>query len=146
MKKVIYDIKFREEEYPVKIEIKKKFKIIPPLEQRKAKFLIKIKEREKEVPGRIRCYLINPENEDVIHKVEFTKEKEVEVGFGYAGYYKWCCGSRMSEYIEPTWVTRISDIVGYKIFRVYSIYELVTVIGAFAAIIAAITGFLALLT
>ena len=154
MRKVIYERELGEEKYPVEIEIKKRFKIIPPLEQRKTKFLLGLTESVKfpldpNTPRKISCYLINPEDDYVIREVEFTGDEEVEVEFGSAGNYRWCCGSPKSGGIdispgELTRIIQIKELVGYKTFRVYSRYELVTVIGAVAAVIAAITGFLAL--
>lgn len=150
MRKVTYDTKRIKEALPVKVGIKKKFGIIPLLEQRKTTFLIQITRKEEELPERIHCYLITPNDEDIIHTEDFLrpfKETKVEVVFQHPGYYSWCCGSNMqSTYTDspPMSTYMILNIVGYKSFRVYSIFELITVIGAFAAIIAAITGIITL--
>ena len=150
MKKVICDTKCREEDLPVKVEIKKKFGIIPPLEGRKTTFLMKITKKEEDLPEKIHCCLITPKDEDIIHTEDFIrpfKEKKVGIKFQYPGYYSWCCGSNMQfTHIDnpPMSMSQILNVVGYKSFRVYSIFELITVIGAFAAIIAAITGILTL--
>ena len=150
MRKVIYDAKRINKDLPVKVGIKKKLGVIPSLEQRKTTFLIKITRKEEELPEKIHCYLITPNDEDIIHTEDFIrpfKEKKVEILFQHPGFYSWCCGSNIqSAYTDspPMLTYRILSIVGYKSFRVYSIFELITLIGAFAAIIAAITGILTL--
>lgn len=45
---------------------------------------------DQNTPRKMSCYLINPEDDYVLREVEFTREKEVEVEFGYAGNYRWC--------------------------------------------------------
>lgn len=99
MKEVICDIGHREEDLPVKVEIKKNFGIIPPLEGRKTIFLIKITKKEEELPEIIHCHLIAPKDfDDIIHTEDFKRpfrEKKVEIVFQYPGYHRWCCGSKM---------------------------------------------------
>ena len=155
MKEVICDIGHREEDLPVKVEIKKNFGIIPPLEGRKTIFLIKITKKEEELPGIIHCHLIAPKDEDIIHTEDFKRpfrEKKVEIVFQYPGYHRWCCGSKMqSTYrdLPSSEYHQILNIVGYKSFRVYQIFEfIIAIIGAVLAVIAvfitAITGILTL--
>ena len=150
MQNVTYDRKRINEDLPVKVGIKKKFGIIPCLEKGKTTFLIKVIREEEIVPERISCYLITPNEDSIIHTEDFIipfKEKKVEIVFQHPGYYSWCCGSNAQySYTDspPMSTSMILNIVGYKSFRVYSIFELITVIGAFAAIIAAITGILTL--
>lgn len=141
----MYDTRRIKEDLPVKVGIKKKFGIIPRLEHRKTTFLIKITRKKEELPEKIHCCLITPNDEDIIHTEDFIrpfKDKKVEIVFQHPGYYSWCCGSDVGyAYMDtPARFYNIENIVGYKSFRVYSIFELITFIGAFAAIIAAITG------
>ena len=147
MREVNCGKKAGEEAYPVTITIKKKFKILPPLEQKNTKFFIEVRNGENIKP-KIGCHLINPADDAIIHETEVTKGKEIVVKLDSAGYYKWCCGLTKSRQMSDDGlsITSIRDVVGYKSFRVYSTYEVITFIGAVAAIIAAITGIFALVT
>jgi hypothetical protein len=135
------------EAYPVTITIKKKFNILPPLEQTNTKFLVEVRNIKNITPS-IRCHLINSAKGTLVHEGAITKGKEIGIKIESAGYYKWRCGLKVigdSSDDGGSSVT-LTDIVGYKSFRVYSTYEVITLIGAIAAIIAAITGIFALVT